>query len=838
MNDSKEKISHYTCKNHTARSEKDLFRVCPSKLSKEELENLYFALLDSNIQQKKTINTQRDQIKVLNTKVHRMTAQKYAPACNKDCCSSSMAIINEQKATIADLKKTNERFSERIKTLNMRLCSAKQFLKRSPQSNSYCTKCHTSTPSFKNLSTSALYTKRSESNLQAAATSSQFLDRDKVPNKMTQIASTQVDMTAQDGTCQQNKCRTTMDELKQKIADLEEELDKTHKGYCERLNKLEAKVNSLHGENARVRAENTSSLEKLQGKEKESTVLLQKLRSTEAQCDNLNAQLIIEKSKVSELETQVKAGDISEQIARALEIHLKRDVLLVPNNTLASCTVESIEKFNMNSDDSGYAEINRSQFNDKKENKDEEIPKSDKDMSQHIAELQAQIDSIKHTMKQQNRRTADIISEDSPLQEKSNESNKVAETSSSLSNHIFATPMKHLERSDQGPSTLRNNILVSTEDVAELPNSGLTLQNINSNIPLPIKENCMPNVHNTLNSRTLNDKIEIKYEGVNEVDNEIILKKSNDQKYKESKINDVEPKLCIEKDFPEIDPNFKTLDASPNGRSSLKKKVDYTEGDVDGQYSNNENENTNMKITDFKNNDKFCNKYNSENKCGIVEKSGKDFDNKMNELLVFNNDAVTKDVATDEEKSSSSQKSVGQSTFVIETKQNRETNKDASVDTDEQNLSVKANSTDEHKSGRTYSLARASPDNTDREISSLTDLPREIDDRGTRCRSPGEECAATLSASCTAADSASLSEGELPVSTGVKRMPLAEVEMKDKMTESIGQQSSIYKMEEALHSISSELARCRRLLRARGQVTSPAAIRTFSYPYIHTLPLQ
>lgn len=63
------------------------------------MENLYFALLDSNVQQKKTINSQRDQIKVLNTKVHRMTAQKTVPACNKDCCSSSKAIINEQKAS-------------------------------------------------------------------------------------------------------------------------------------------------------------------------------------------------------------------------------------------------------------------------------------------------------------------------------------------------------------------------------------------------------------------------------------------------------------------------------------------------------------------------------------------------------------------------------------------------------------------------------------------------------------------------------------------------------------------------------------------------------------------
>lgn len=190
----------------------------------------------------------------------------------------------------------------------------------------------------------------------------------------------------------------------------------------------------------------------------------------------------------------------------------------------------------------------------------------------------------------------------------------------------------------------------------------------------------MPIVQNTLHSHTLNDKIEIEYEGGNEVDNEMVIKNSNDLKYKENDINDVRPKLCIEKDFPEKEQrsNFKTSDASPNGRSSIKKKIHYIEGDVDRQYSNN------GKVKDFKKNDKFCNNYNCENKCGIIDESGKDFNKKMDETLAFN-EVVTKDVATDEDKSSS-QKSVGQSTFVIETKQNRDTKRDACVDTEEYNL--------------------------------------------------------------------------------------------------------------------------------------------------------
>ncbi|CAH2256793.1 jg10992 [Pararge aegeria aegeria] len=132
-NDGKENIRHVTCTNHAARSDKELARVCPSKLSKRELEDIYFSLLENNTQLKKTINSQRDQIKVLTTKVHRMTVQKTPLGSqNKDCCATAKGILNEQKETIEDLKKANERLSDRIRFLNMRICSAKQFLKRSP----------------------------------------------------------------------------------------------------------------------------------------------------------------------------------------------------------------------------------------------------------------------------------------------------------------------------------------------------------------------------------------------------------------------------------------------------------------------------------------------------------------------------------------------------------------------------------------------------------------------------------------------------------------------------------------------------------------------------------
>lgn len=75
----------------------DLYRVCPSKLSKHELENLYFALLENNQELKKTIHSQQDKLKILSTKLQRLTViQRNAAGKEKDCCNSKM-LVSEQK---------------------------------------------------------------------------------------------------------------------------------------------------------------------------------------------------------------------------------------------------------------------------------------------------------------------------------------------------------------------------------------------------------------------------------------------------------------------------------------------------------------------------------------------------------------------------------------------------------------------------------------------------------------------------------------------------------------------------------------------------------------------
>ncbi|XP_052737542.1 centromere protein F-like [Bicyclus anynana] len=401
--DGKENIRHVTCTNHAARSDKDISRICPSKQSRRELEDIYFSLQENNTQLKKTVNGQLEHIKLLTTKVHRMTVQKNAfVSQNKECCTRAKAFLSEQKETIENLKKTNERLSDRIRILNMRLCSAKQFLKRS--STPSAVRCIKLTPNasiklllikyhtlnsvlcFRNSSIIALNTKESDLNVRTEASSSHLLNkRESTTNIAAEMDSTEI----KDEPCQQNKCRTTIDELKQKIVNLEEELTKTHEQYSERMCKLEEEMQELRGENYRMKALKAESEHRMETEEKKSEGLLQKLRNTEAQCVNLVTELQIEKSKVLELETQVKSADISSQVAEALEKHLITTMMAVLDNSDISRFDPGPEKekvVNKNSDDSGYAD-------DKQES-----PKAEQNILDQIASLQSQLNTLKLSM--------------------------------------------------------------------------------------------------------------------------------------------------------------------------------------------------------------------------------------------------------------------------------------------------------------------------------------------------------------------------------------------------------------------------------------------------------
>lgn len=76
-----------------------LCHICPSKLSKRELEDLYYSLLQSNLELKKKVNRQSERIKVLSTKLQRMTATQktYVGKDIKDCCATTKHIVDAQR---------------------------------------------------------------------------------------------------------------------------------------------------------------------------------------------------------------------------------------------------------------------------------------------------------------------------------------------------------------------------------------------------------------------------------------------------------------------------------------------------------------------------------------------------------------------------------------------------------------------------------------------------------------------------------------------------------------------------------------------------------------------
>ncbi|XP_053610267.1 uncharacterized protein LOC128675116 isoform X3 [Plodia interpunctella] len=276
-------------------------RVCPSKLTKQELEDLYFVLMDTNLDLKKTVNTQQDNIKQLNTKVHRLlTAQK---GTSKDvCCPQTKAVVNEQKDIIADLKKANDRMSERIRILNMRLCSAKQFLRTNPSLTTRCAKCCIAPPaSLKNSSVSVLHKKSDDyKSVESCSRDAekQVLTRDYASTRTTETETDEPEKESLEASCKEKKYKTQLEELKHKIIDLQEESTRHHSECSARMSRLETEL--------QLRAEGEARL-------------ADQLRAAAAHCYEISAQLLIEKNKVAELETRVKAADLSGQVVKALE---------------------------------------------------------------------------------------------------------------------------------------------------------------------------------------------------------------------------------------------------------------------------------------------------------------------------------------------------------------------------------------------------------------------------------------------------------------------------------------------------------------------------------------
>ncbi|XP_063394764.1 uncharacterized protein LOC134679803 isoform X3 [Cydia fagiglandana] len=401
----KDQSDNNMCNKHAARCEKEHHR--PSNLSKKELEDLYYSLLDSNLELKRTINAQNEKNRILSTKVQRMTSQTKAYT-GRDCCAAAKAVISEQRAGIADLTKANEILADRIRNLSMQLCTARQFLKQNHGNRSY--KGSNTHNSLKINSSMSLQNK-------SAATATEPECRDEPPSTRTAETNTlvkdeeKVEKKDAETVCSEIRCRSVEEQFKRKIEELEKELAKTHSEYSSRMTQLEKQVAQLQSAVMRARSEQSLRIkDSLRG------------RNADAEKAELETQLSIEKRKVAELEMQVKAAELSQQVAKTVENHLSttypREEKQLRQTSPERCSICS----NMNnmiigdtpqrpvptttltktpneltvpddkpskSDDSGYADHREETDTDEKNNK------ANLELVKRIEEIQAQLEALR-----------------------------------------------------------------------------------------------------------------------------------------------------------------------------------------------------------------------------------------------------------------------------------------------------------------------------------------------------------------------------------------------------------------------------------------------------------
>ncbi|KAG6445946.1 hypothetical protein O3G_MSEX004171 [Manduca sexta] len=801
-------VRDIVCRSHSARSERDLYRVCPSKLNKRELEDLYFALLENNLELKRTINGQRDQIKTLSTKVQRMSATQKGSFGreSRECCLTTKAVVNEQKDMIAELKKSNERMSERIRLLNMRLCSAKQFVKRSPsQLTTRCIKCSTQTAtSPKNSSSIALTTNISESNLKTTGVSCHDLVEKDVPSTRSVQTETNEEHKKEDQEipCEENKCRTLMEELKQKIINLQEELSTTHMEYSSRIGRLEMEVSSL------------------QARDREGQEIASRLTRAEIRNGELAMELAIEKGKVAELETSVKAAQMSSKVAATIEGHLatinqaRRESYCRPPLCSPCCPAEweersprlqalestptkavsSVEfrldnydiKPAKNSDDSGYTDANKStEMSD-----DKGLNKINQELMKKIVELQTQLDQLQVTarsVKVEDIKKNELNSEQSTT----NALNIVNEQSSTII-PVAKYPLvwlsdgqKNLEDTDEGSYTIQPSDKPPTPEAKpDTPEPAKDDHN-KYQIPGPIASDT-----NKANKHVRRQSID----------------KGTISRSKECQ-NEVEK-----------DSNTQVqCSSAKNTQEEDKTAVNFISNGKDIQ----DVDNVSVKFID----DKTKKDSIEIMKQRLTKKSsrtGKSIDMPLiaeNRLPENNQDHSLTNYYVDPTKSNRIL-SMEQSRNLPEKKDTLGTQMDYQAAVENYPsykppvVDVPATYTVQSE-GRT---SRTSEKDTDHEISAMTDLSTERGGTSPSPLSPGEDKppSGSRSHSAPTTDYGTLSEGELPTVARARKLSVGERPMTD-ITNGTHRKFPQQNMEEALHAITEELARCKQLLHQQRQ---------------------
>ncbi|KAG6445945.1 hypothetical protein O3G_MSEX004171 [Manduca sexta] len=852
-------VRDIVCRSHSARSERDLYRVCPSKLNKRELEDLYFALLENNLELKRTINGQRDQIKTLSTKVQRMSATQKGSFGreSRECCLTTKAVVNEQKDMIAELKKSNERMSERIRLLNMRLCSAKQFVKRSPsQLTTRCIKCSTQTAtSPKNSSSIALTTNISESNLKTTGVSCHDLVEKDVPSTRSVQTETNEEHKKEDQEipCEENKCRTLMEELKQKIINLQEELSTTHMEYSSRIGRLEMEVSSL------------------QARDREGQEIASRLTRAEIRNGELAMELAIEKGKVAELETSVKAAQMSSKVAATIEGHLatinqaRRESYCRPPLCSPCCPAEweersprlqalestptkavsSVEfrldnydiKPAKNSDDSGYTDANKStEMSD-----DKGLNKINQELMKKIVELQTQLDQLQVTATGES--IKDEKSSEQPLKSDELVNGKLIEPLTLFVKNkgfVIIEPVKDdiiTERSVK-VEDIKKNELNSEQSTT----NALNIVNEQSSTIIPVAK--YPLVWLSDGQKNLEDTDEGSY----------TIQPSDKPPTPEAKPDTPEPAKDDHNKYQIPGP----IASDTNKANKHVRRQSIDKGTIsrskECQNEVEKDSNTQVQCSSAKNTQE-------EDKTAVnFISNGKDIQDVDNVSVKFIDDKTKKDSIEImkqrlTKKSSRTGKSIDMpliaenrlpennqdhsltNYYVDPTKSNRILSMEQSRNLPEKKdtlgtqmdyqaavenypsykppvVDVPATYTVQSE-GRT---SRTSEKDTDHEISAMTDLSTERGGTSPSPLSPGEDKppSGSRSHSAPTTDYGTLSEGELPTVARARKLSVGERPMTD-ITNGTHRKFPQQNMEEALHAITEELARCKQLLHQQRQ---------------------
>ncbi|XP_048489210.1 uncharacterized protein LOC105382252 [Plutella xylostella] len=390
-----------SCRLSSAKSERDIRIRNVSNLTKQELEDNNYKLLETNLELKKTINDQQNKIKVLTTKLLRITAiqKNNLKKEQKECCASYKSIIEEQNNVIEDLKLTNSGLTAKVRALNVRVCSNKQF---SAGGNfHHCSLCaaHPASPYSVKLH-------RSTAALSINSARSDFKIRKKNYS--------QIDLKDNDSLCNENKCKTLIEELQQNKIELMQKLQITEAKFSAEISELESEITRLKTDNAQARADLRIIEDDYKSAKMRNKEMYEKTSKTEALCCELKYQLAIEKKKVSELETEVKVAVFSSDVAKTIEKHLCNRNQSVstasPNQSPSlkhrlSVSDKSTSMMNLdlkdikvNNDDSGFADPDV----------DEQIH-TNKELQKTITALQTEMDELKLSLTKCNCKSKNTI---------------------------------------------------------------------------------------------------------------------------------------------------------------------------------------------------------------------------------------------------------------------------------------------------------------------------------------------------------------------------------------------------------------------------------------------